>query len=366
MLEEFFKDLPGMVALSGAVATFTSSIISLCSYDLLKKEWRKKPLQIPDAPCYEPNSESHDLHIEHIDESLRKPIQEFRGTLESLPHINKDSFYRNIAGVHIIVYNKSLLTQIVSGSGFYNSFENVVKLLSNKRSTLTHELLHLSSNLVKDKMNSITGFQITDLSKRYDIGVGINEGYTSLLNERYFKEKHVSYLDLLILSELIELIVGQELMEKMYFENNLKGLCEVLNESMGIKVEDPEKDPAALLIRQIDFYHAVKYESPFISLGATRREFKKTIYSVLLILALASENAILKNDLERAQKLLNAIQKATPLIPIRKKKDLKLFLIKIQARIKELNKFGDLTRYVDGAPKVMRLTNVKNSLQNQG
>lgn len=115
--------------------------------------------------------------------------------------------------------------------------------MNDKEKSISHELLHLSSTIINGKIK-YAGFNQS--SRDFDIGDGINEGYTSLLDKRYFNTNTDSYNLYQQLVLLIEKIIGQEKMTKMYFEADLYGLIEELSKYC-------YKDTAYELIKNIDF-----------------------------------------------------------------------------------------------------------------
>lgn len=108
--------------------------------------------------------------------------------------------------------------------GDYDLIDNVIK--GNKEDVITHELLHLYSNPY-DETNDSGGFSYNIVD--YSIGLGLDEGYTELLNRRYFNsETKTSYENQIITCEYLEKIVDQKNMEKMYLNANLHGLIKEL------------------------------------------------------------------------------------------------------------------------------------------
>lgn len=108
--------------------------------------------------------------------------------------------------------------------GDYDLIDNVIK--GNEEDVITYELLHLSSNPY-DETSDYCGFSYT--IDNYLIGIGLDEGYTELLNRRYFNsETKTSYENQIITCEYLEKIVGQKNMEKMYLNANLHGLIKEL------------------------------------------------------------------------------------------------------------------------------------------
>ena len=114
-------------------------------------------------------------------------------------------------------------------------------------SAITHELLHMASSYKKGLIR-ICGFSQT-LANSYEIGYGINEGFTEYLNCKYFNQKAVpAYEPLQNITKIIAEIVGVETMEKLYFQGNLKGL---VNELSKYQSEEQSLD----LIYDIDKAH---------------------------------------------------------------------------------------------------------------
>ena len=108
-----------------------------------------------------------------------------------------NNFYNNINNLKI--YEKSFkLINFVLGKGREGLYEPVKnKLCISKEckddTTLYHELFHMSSSFVKDKLICSGFAQMNSKSNNKTIGVGINEGYTELLTSRYFNnEKFIS------------------------------------------------------------------------------------------------------------------------------------------------------------------------------
>lgn len=91
----------------------------------------------------------------------------------------------------------------------------------------SHELLHMSST-IKKKNKVCSGFYHYYIAPYINssIGLGINEGYTDLLNERIFNVKNNGglYEIYKIVSEMVENVVGKDKMTQLYFTANLKGL----------------------------------------------------------------------------------------------------------------------------------------------
>ena len=109
-----------------------------------------------------------------------------------------------------------------------NSFTvNKTKNIKHRKQAINQELLYMSASRI-DGLNVYSGFAQGIL--KLNIGNGINKGYVSLLNEKYFEGYNIqpNYLFLKETMRLIETIVGSNKMENMYFSNNLKELRDYL------------------------------------------------------------------------------------------------------------------------------------------
>lgn len=151
-----------------------------------------------------------------------------------------NNFYNNLKTIKVsskslVLRNFLLHTNAV---GTYNPKHNEIAIATETDdTTITHELLHMASSFYKDKM-SRSGFNQFYSKGLLNIGNGINEGYTELLNQRYFggteyplgiRRSISTYGYLKLITEKLEQIVGKEKMENLYFSANLKGLIQELN-----------------------------------------------------------------------------------------------------------------------------------------
>lgn len=113
--------------------------------------------------------------------------------------------------------------------------KNTIELSSdNYKSTINHELFHVSTTYIDSNSNVIyCGFSQLQIKKgNKQIGEGLNEGYTQYLTDKYFPSKPLlmAYSYEKRIAEIVELIVGQEKMQSLYFNANLKGLIDVLKQ----------------------------------------------------------------------------------------------------------------------------------------
>ena len=132
---------------------------------------------------------------------------------------------------------------IISRAGAqYCMNNNVIEIIDYLRFNdfIDHELLHLSSSIKDEDGNLYSGFIQT--RGEYGIGYGLDEGYTSLLDDRYFlhrsKTKEIENLRIYqivkIIAKRIEEFIGKEEMEDLYFTADLLSLVNTLSKYTSI------------------------------------------------------------------------------------------------------------------------------------
>lgn len=151
------------------------------------------------------------------------------------------NFYNNINSLRIgRIEKKSIYND---SSGVYYSCLNYIKIKNHLIYSIYHELFHMASTKI---INGViySGFYIVDDKKM--IGLGLNEGYTELIANRYFSNSRTSRLlknnydykyDLdeayslqVLIASKIEEIVGKNKMESLYLTANLHGLIKELEQ----------------------------------------------------------------------------------------------------------------------------------------
>lgn len=97
--------------------------------------------------------------------------------------------------------------------------------------TIYHELFHMASSTYKDGVR-YSGFRQSSFKPGIaNLGKALTEGYTQLLTERYFgyiEEVRGTYEFEVHIADKLEKIVGQEKMENLYLNANLRGLINEL------------------------------------------------------------------------------------------------------------------------------------------
>ena len=171
-----------------------------------------------------------------LEQQFSPSIIEFINTIkQNIPNSDLTLFYNNFNNIKTSVKNfkiSNLLFDEHIGAQWLPE-ENTIELSEdNYRTTIDHELFHASTTYIDPKSHIIfCGFQqIKNINNQ--IGEGLNEGYTQYLAEKYFSShpllKAYSYEKKI--AEAVELIVGQEKMQSLYFNANLKGLIDALKQ----------------------------------------------------------------------------------------------------------------------------------------
>lgn len=110
-------------------------------------------------------------------------------------------------------------------SGYYHPNYNLIKLIVNKKHVLSHEFLHMASTSTTNP--NLCGFSVMGYDTMYNtedsFGIGLNEGYTEMLNGRIFNNgKIYSYPRNVQIVKMLECFFDSfKDMEYAYFHNNI-------------------------------------------------------------------------------------------------------------------------------------------------
>ena len=159
--------------------------------------------------------------------------------LDKNPDANLSLLYENLPTLDIFLknYNFSNMVLRASNCGDYNTKTNIARVTQNKNlfsQSFYHELFHVSSTLY-DKQEDISYSGFCRFYPDGITGIGINEGYTEIMTERYFANETelfqpTFYIYEKFFASKLEEIVGKEKMEQLYFETDLEGLIEELKQ----------------------------------------------------------------------------------------------------------------------------------------
>lgn len=170
------------------------------------------------------------ITLEKIFEQTKYPeeLQEIVQTFKN--NVSQENFYNAVKKLQTVKINnltikkdlkyylQNIIMNPIIAAGNYNPNNNTITMFLHKKHVLSHEFLHMAS--VKNKDNS--GFW---LNTRFDqeIGRGLDEGYTELLNQRIFKSKSLSYFHNVKIARLLETFFDNPKdMENAYFNGNIE------------------------------------------------------------------------------------------------------------------------------------------------
>lgn len=150
------------------------------------------------------------------------------------------------------------------GGVYISRINSICISTKGNKEVLYHELLHAMSAF---KCNDlfIIGF------RHKNIGHAINEGYTDLLAKRLLNIKkfsyNIGYPYEAIVSNIIELIIGQNTMYSLYFNGDLSGLINTLSKYQ-------PKDNVMDFITNLDKINKITY----LRLVSSVKDFNENIY----------------------------------------------------------------------------------------
>lgn len=161
-------------------------------------------------------------------------ILNFICALEKDKNINLNILYRNLRTLSIktddyLLKKLKLSDFLLKGKtlAYYEVARNQIVLSSNYQSNeFFHELFHTASSAyLYQKNTNFCGISQRSPKTHINIGKCLNEGYTELLNERYFSTNlSTSYCEEKNIAWAIEEIVGLKAMYNYYFNADLPGL----------------------------------------------------------------------------------------------------------------------------------------------
>ena len=141
----------------------------------------------------------------------------------------------------------------------------------------------------------------------YDIGTGLNEGYTQVLNERYFYSKgtYIGCYSLFVrFASYLEVLVGQEKMESLYFKADLEGLIQELEKYAS-------RDEVLRLIKDIDYiFEATYYAFMPLPKIISRLRYQRVLMTISSMLKVKKEmdKSVTNCELRDEKALLYSLQ----------------------------------------------------------
>lgn len=221
----------------------------------LKKE-NKYNFNLSKQPNIKINQLNNDEVIYNFNEKFNKYIDNFILYIKKEnPNINLDLLFENLKTLTIkekFNFNKFILFKSIIKAS-YDPKENTIYLLKdNYINSIYHELLHCAT---KTTHNEITLVGFSQSRNGIEIGRGINEGYTALLEKRYFNVKSKYEMEKYIAS-LLEKIIGKEKMENLYFNADLDNVIEELKKFIS------EEDAIIFITYLDEISNKLKFSKP--------------------------------------------------------------------------------------------------------
>ena len=234
IITQALQDPTSIISILGIYATiFTSSRIGQYFQFKRAQSDHNKIVILPPSLL----SKIDDFDDSRVEEAFKNEIIDFYKKLSE--HFSDEvlaNFTHNIKDAKI--KRESFLRILQKYGGYYSPAFNTIKISAlSPKSTLTHELLHLASCKI-DKKNEVCysgflQFRIDENGKEQEIGRGLNEGYTEVINRRYFHPESKTakiYEYMYKISRCLEKIIGRSLMEESYFKGDLLSVTNKLSE----------------------------------------------------------------------------------------------------------------------------------------
>ena len=154
----------------------------------------------------------------------QKDIDNFTKVISKDKDIDLKKFYKNLKTLKI----KLEETNSHFNMG-YDITRNEIVFLNEEiyEESINHELFHLASSK-KSKKIFYSGFYIWNEETKLCAGIGINEGYTESLQQRYFNKGKGYPVQTFYINQL-EKIIDPIILKKAYFENDLNKVIKELN-----------------------------------------------------------------------------------------------------------------------------------------
>lgn len=170
---------------------------------------------------------------------------------------NLDYFFYNLRSIKIIMDHKKIFFKNQPLAEYSSLYNIILCSEKNYKIGIMHEILHMASSH-RSKNTCYCGFSQQDVKTAETIGIGLNEGYTAIMDERYFMDydkdkKRIigkTYPILKVLASYIEQIIGMDNMEECYFTADLYSIVQYFSNIIG-------KEETISFIRNIDsiFYN---------------------------------------------------------------------------------------------------------------
>ena len=176
------------------------------------------------------------IEAEYDEQFFQNPIfKDFHECLNNNVKTGLDLLYQNIKTLKMKRFSKEQVNDKASLAEYSVVYNTILYNPERFKIAIMHELLHMSSSILTENCQ-FSGFSQFQQDGYVLIGIGLNEGYTALLDDRYFMDytpdKRVylndSYMILKQLAGMLEDLLGHDFVEACYFHADLKGLIDCL------------------------------------------------------------------------------------------------------------------------------------------
>lgn len=193
-------------------------------------------------------------HVKH--ELIKDELGVFRDFVDVMEDkVNLDIFYYKHADINFVnsMNNQRLGVCLAE---YIPLRRTVLYDKDNFKETIMHELFHVASTLI-GKDTIYLGLCQIDRKTKVSYGIGLTEGITCLLDDKYFgnytkRKKEIvgnSYYLLKRVCSYIEMVYGSEFIEECYFNADLQSFINVLANDIGLQ-------DAHILMCALDNMHA--------------------------------------------------------------------------------------------------------------
>lgn len=176
---------------------------------------------VKDTPTHQKIKALRILKHSRISESsFAYYIEEFIETIrESGSLYDFDLLIRNLRKLKIVLVPELENNNMAVYDATYNVIYIDENYLDRIDEIIYHELFHMSSSYKKGKEHFL-GFRNNFLFNYF------NEGYTEVLTKRYFgkNSKEMHYLLEMVVAEMLEKVIGKDIMERLYSRADSLGL----------------------------------------------------------------------------------------------------------------------------------------------
>ena len=278
---EILKDENNLRAIAGTLYFLYSSMVKIN----LVRSWYLGPQKIKKV-CLPPELKQkyYEINNRHLEENdLEKAVLWFAKYI-SEEYEEKDliNFYNNInkaiIDTKLLTGKNQLLRKLKSDPGLLGAYMPIMNIIhvdrDNDFDSIYHELFHLASSVNKNGI-FYSGFSQKKFKfgKLLIYGVGVNEGYTELLAERFAEKNGINkitktYKLEVNIAMLLEKIVGEEKMSSLYLNANLHGLIQEL-------AQYANEQDIINFISEVDFLHNSNDNNK------KRERYLKSVYNFL-------------------------------------------------------------------------------------